>query len=495
MLCNKGFKYRAYPAETQRPTLAEWFGCTRFVGNLGIEQRSKFSRRGRSITCAMQMADLPELRAELPWLKECPNQILQQALNDVDKAYGRFFAGLGGYPQRKGKYDGDSFRFPALEQRQVIKKKGVVVVDENGEPMWRTTRLITLGDDWIELPKIGKIRWVKHRPMQGVPKNVTVSREGGMYFVSVCCEVEVDTSKAPAPTVDAIAYDYGVNKNYAMSDGTVFDVPGETEGERRRRLCLEHKIGRQEETRKAREADHRAAGILGARERLPQSSREKRTRNQLRLLDGRQTRRAHDALHKKTTYLVRHAALIGFEGLKVKNMTAVVVFQVDSHGWNVAQKSGLNRGLLHGRPGTARLHVQYKSRWMGRRAVAVPPAFTSQYCSECHRHPKDDPSTSHLPHGRDGERFKCPLCGFECDADWNAARNIEREARRIAALPDENAKPRRKVSLNTRWGRKGKLTEDQVCVPTVGGLPTSLRGATATEQAMNREVFGMTLSS
>jgi putative transposase len=282
MLENQGFKYRAYPTETQQSTLAKWFGCKRFVGNLAIEQRSTFSRRGRSITCAMQMTDLPKLRADLPWLEECPAQILQQALNDIDKAYDRFFQGLGGYPKRKGKYNRNSFRFPTLEQRCIVKKKNEIVVDENGEPVWRTTRLITLNDDWIELPKIGKIRWVKHRPIQGTPKNVTVSHEGGMYFVNICCEVEIDTTKAPEPTVDAIAYDYGVNKNYAMSDGTVFNVPGETEGERRRRLCLEHTIGRQEEARKVREAQHRAAGLLGPKKRLSQSRREKKTRHQLR---------------------------------------------------------------------------------------------------------------------------------------------------------------------------------------------------------------------
>jgi len=485
---NKGFKYRAYPNDVQRQPLAEWFGCVRLTTSLAIDQRSMFSRRGRNISCKMQMADLPALRAEYPWLAECPNQILQQALNDVDKAYKRFFEGTSGYPRKKGKYDGDSFRFPALVQRQVIKKNGEVVLGADGEPVWRTYRIITFNDEWIELPKIGKIRWKMHRKLQGKPKNVTVSREAGMYFISVCCEVEIDTKEAPTPTVDAIAYDYGVNKNYAMSDGTVFDVPGETEGEKRHRLKLERHIGRCEEARKAREAEHRAAGLLRQRQRLPQSNRERRAREELRRLDGRMCRRAHDAIHKFTTRTARQAALIGFEAIKIKNMTASAKGTVEEPGKNVAQKSGLNRGLLHGRPGMARLQIQYKARWMGRRAVAVPPAFTSQYCSECCRHPNDEPATSDLPHGRDGDWFKCPLCGFACDADWNAARNIEREARRIALLPEPVAKPKRKTAMRARGMRLVKPGK-KVIVPTVGGFPMAARGALAKKQATNREVL------
>ena len=101
MLVNRGFKSRAYPTEAQRQVLAEWFGCKRFVSNLAIDQRSMFSRRGRSISYNMQATDLPMLRAELEWLKACPAQILQQALGDVDKAYQRFFEGKGGYPRKR----------------------------------------------------------------------------------------------------------------------------------------------------------------------------------------------------------------------------------------------------------------------------------------------------------------------------------------------------------------------------------------------------------
>ena len=474
MLVNKGFRFRIYPQEPQRMMFAAWFGCDRFVGNLAIDQRRTFSRKGRNITYAMQAAELPALRAEFPWLAECPNQVLQQSLRAVDRAFVNFFEGRGAYPRKRKKFERDSVRFPALEQRQRLKKNGEVVLDEQGEQVWQTHSIIELGEDWIDLPKMGRVRWVRHRAIEGSPLNVTISRQGGMYFASVCCEVEVDVADAPKPTLEAEAYDYGLRQDYTTSDGTVFDVPGETSGETRRRCNLENQIARRVAARVVAEKE---AGC-----RLPQSRRELKVRAELRALDARLARRAHDALHKYTTGLVRKAAVIGFEDLDIKAMTASSKGTVAQPGRNIAQKSGLNRGLLHGRPGMARMQVEYKTRWMGRRAVAVPPAFTSQYCSTCAAHPKDDTTTAHLPHGRVGAVFTCPLCGFTCDADQNAAGNIRREAVRIAALP-EHARPATRRE-RARAGREMKRT-------TAGGHPVALRGAHAKEQAMNRGVQGL----
>src|ERR1700712_3013262 len=132
MLVNKGFKFRAYPEGDQHAVLASWFGCERVISNLAIEQRRMFGRKGRNITYAMQAADLPVMRAEFSWMKDCPNQILQQGLKTVDRSFVNFFEGRANYPRPRKKYERDSVRFPALEQRKVLKKKGKVVLDASG---------------------------------------------------------------------------------------------------------------------------------------------------------------------------------------------------------------------------------------------------------------------------------------------------------------------------------------------------------------------------
>lgn len=66
-----------------------------------------------------------------------------------------------------------------------------------------------------------------------------------------------------------------------------------------------------------------------------------------------------------------------------------------------------------------RIFVQYKAVIAGVPVVFVPPAYTSQTCNRCgHVHPVKGKSY------RSGKRFKCGHCGFDHDADVNAAMNI-----------------------------------------------------------------------
>lgn len=66
-----------------------------------------------------------------------------------------------------------------------------------------------------------------------------------------------------------------------------------------------------------------------------------------------------------------------------------------------------------------RIFVDYKGNIAGVPVVFVPPAYTSQTCSRCHHvHPVKGKSY------RSSKLFKCGHCGFEHDADINAALNI-----------------------------------------------------------------------
>jgi transposase len=160
---------------------------------------------------------------------------------------------------------------------------------------------------------------------------------------------------------------------------------------------------------------------------------------------------------------------------------------VEAPGRNVAQKSGLNRGLLHGRLGMARVMIEYKSRWMGRRAVAVPAQFSSQTCSACEHHPKDDETTKHLPHGRKDSLFTCPLCGFVCDADVNAALNHRRMALHIAGLAEKDRPLTRRESSRLKRVRSRQTIAEGHSVAARGAL-AGVRHTVA-KQAANREVF------
>ncbi|MCJ0276763.1 transposase [Clostridioides difficile] len=60
--------------------------------------------------------------------------------------------------------------------------------------------------------------------------------------------------------------------------------------------------------------------------------------------------------------------------------------------------------------------IKYKGERVGIKVKHVNPAYTSQTCSECGHVDKENRETQ--------AKFKCLECGFEANADYNAARNI-----------------------------------------------------------------------
>ncbi|EMK9995834.1 TPA: transposase [Clostridioides difficile] len=60
--------------------------------------------------------------------------------------------------------------------------------------------------------------------------------------------------------------------------------------------------------------------------------------------------------------------------------------------------------------------IKYKADRVGIKVKHVNPSYTSQTCSECGHVDKENRETQ--------AKFKCLECGFEANADYNAARNI-----------------------------------------------------------------------
>ena len=85
-------------------------------------------------------------------------------------------------------------------------------------------------------------------------------------------------------------------------------------------------------------------------------------------------------------------------------------------GKNVKAKSGLNRVILDQGWGEFRRQLSYKSVWYGSKLLVVSEKYTSQTCSSCcHRDAANRQSQS---------VFQCIACGYQDNADTNAAKNI-----------------------------------------------------------------------
>ncbi len=130
-------------------------------------------------------------------------------------------------------------------------------------------------------------------------------------------------------------------------------------------------------------------------------------------LRARETDRRRDWCEKLSTDLARRFDVIRVEDLKIRNMTRSAKGTADAPGTKVRQKAALNRGIL--RSGWGRLIRRLEEKAPGR-IEKVNPGFTSQRCSAC----------GHVDaRSRESQAvFACTACGFACNADVNAARNI-----------------------------------------------------------------------
>ncbi len=124
---------------------------------------------------------------------------MQQALKDLDRAYANFFDGRAAYPNFKSKHSKQSIRYP-----QRFKFKG----------------------SKIYLPKVGWVKVIRHRRIEGSMKNCTVSKtKTGKFFVSIQCEIEhtgpeQKSGRPRESTLDAcVGIDLGLKDFATVNDG------------------------------------------------------------------------------------------------------------------------------------------------------------------------------------------------------------------------------------------------------------------------------------
>ena len=143
------------------------------------------------------------------------------------------------------------------------------------------------------------------------------------------------------------------------------------------------------------------------------SNRRGQVKHAIARLKARESDRRKDWAEKASTGIARRFDVIRVEDLRIRNMTRSAKGTPENPGQKVAQKAGLNRGIL--RSGWGLLVRRLEDKAPGR-VEKIKPAFTSQRCSACGHVDKESRESQ--------ARFVCTACGFACNADVNAARNI-----------------------------------------------------------------------
>jgi IS605 OrfB family transposase len=144
-----------------------------------------------------------------------------------------------------------------------------------------------------------------------------------------------------------------------------------------------------------------------------QSKRTRSSRRLMRRLSGREQRFQAWVNHNISRELVQEAKLQN-AALAFEDLTGIRE-SLNQKPRSKTERRRTNNWAFY----QLRLFVDYKAAIAGVPVLFVPPAYTSQTCNRCgHLHPIKGKSY------RNGKRFKCGHCGFEHDADVNAAKNI-----------------------------------------------------------------------
>jgi putative transposase len=204
----KAFKYRIYPTLEQKELIHQHFGSARWIYNYALNKKIiAYQTEKISLSRFDIQAEIPSLKKDekTEWLKNVNSQTLQASLENLDKAYTKFFKEKKGFPNFKSKHDNtQSFSVP-----------------QNGK--------VNFEDSKLSLPKFKTdIDIVLHRKFEGKTKTVTISKTPtGKYFASVLVELneEVLAIKVPIDENKAVGIDIGIKTFAVLSDGKNIENP------------------------------------------------------------------------------------------------------------------------------------------------------------------------------------------------------------------------------------------------------------------------------
>ena len=355
MNVQKAFRYRVYPSSAQQHSLAVQFGHARFVYNWALAaRRDHYKQHGTGLNYYATATLLESLKRseDHAWLKEADSQVLQQKLIDLDRAFVNFFEHRAKFPRFKQKHAPQSIRYP-----QRFKFNG----------------------NRIYLPKVGWVKIVLHRPLEGTPKNVTVSKtKSGEYYASVQCAMQVEPPiQSDLP---AVGIDLGLQHFAVLSTGEKIAHPQYLRQAEKRLARLQRRLSRKQKG----SANRRKARIRFAR----QSETIARQRQ--------------DFLQKFSYRMVTEHGLVKLETLNVKGMVRNhrLAKSVSDSGWGMF-------GRL----------CEYKAPWHGSVVLRVGRFFpSSKTCHVC--------GVVYDGLTLADRVWTCEACGTEHDRDVNAAINL-----------------------------------------------------------------------
>lgn len=356
----KAYKMRIFPTEEQKLLIAKTFGCCRWYWNQALHDNIEYYKehgKGKVNTPA-------KYKADNGWLKEVDAVALCCTQMDLQSAFSKFFKEPNvGFPKYKSK--------------------------KRPKNSYKTTqtRGFSVGDDYVKLTKLGKVKLINHRHKTGTCKSATISlTPSGKYYVS--CLFEEDVYLLPK-TEKEVGVDLGLTDLAICSDGTKFPVL---------RALRKNLAKLKQEQRRLSKMTFGSNCYLRQKQRVAE-------------LHEHIANQRKDYLHKVSHKLINENQVVCLEDLNVKGLLKNhhLALSISDVGWSEFVSM-----------------LQYKADWYGRTIQKIDRFYpSSQICSCCGY--KSGKKPLYI------REWTCPECRTNHDRDVNAAKNILQEGKRILA--------------------------------------------------------------
>ena len=349
------FKFRLYPKRKQGEELELMLKHSCDVYNALLAERYEHGLSRYDL----QNETLRDLKICNPALKKIHSQVLQNLTGRIDQSFKNYYARCeaGVCPAGKPRYKKAQYFSSLIYPQSGFKIEGRKLV----------------------LSKIGKIKLVQHRKIEGKIKTLTIIKErSGQWYA--CFTTEQKQTRTEHPHANrTVGIDVGLTNLIATSEGTL--VPPE-------------RFLRKSERKIAHTQRELSKKKKGSKNRL-------KVKKKLAQVHHKIKNQRSDFLHKISRNLVNDYGMIIAENLNIKNMM---------------RNHRLAKSIGDASWGKLFEMIRYKAESAGSTFIKVDPNGTSQTCAQCH---------ARVPKTLKDRMHTCQACGYNQDRDVNAALDVQ----------------------------------------------------------------------